>query len=243
MTPTLKLSDWWGLKLHFDSSDSQIVCPLFQFYCYSSASIAQLLIHILSTHTRMLSTQNLAMRNRRVDEVPPEAGDFARIVNGSLFSLNGGRSSESTFDLNRGHLYWITSVLNQFDKTPSAPIKFSERVPKPPTYSASANCGWIFEERVVDAATSPPACTYLLGPSLVKQNDLSPWMCLCCADLAKLHRSMTDNSICISYSTSSKILILVSLILHQLLYQSAALFRSMIYKLATTCALKMTKER
>ena len=84
------------------------------------------IIHILSTNTRMLSTENLAMRNRRVDEVPSEAGDFARIVNGSLFSLNGGRSSESTFDLNRGHLYWITSVLNQFDKTQSAPIKFSQ---------------------------------------------------------------------------------------------------------------------
>jgi hypothetical protein len=77
----------------------------------------------------MLSTQNLALRNRRVDEVPPEAGDFARIINGSLFSLNGGRSSESTFDLNGGHLYWITSVLKQFDKTPSAPINFSERFP------------------------------------------------------------------------------------------------------------------
>ena len=135
----------------------------------------------------MLSTQNLALRNRRVDEVPPEAGDFARIINGSLFSLNGGRSSESKFDLNGGHLYWITSVLKQFDRTPSAPIKFSER--------------------------------------------------------AKLHRSMTDNNICISYSTASKILILVSLILHQLLYQSAESFRSMIYKLATTYALKMTKER
>ena len=36
----------------------------------------------------MLSTQNLALRNRRVDEVPPDAGDFARIINGSLFSLS-----------------------------------------------------------------------------------------------------------------------------------------------------------
>ena len=102
--PTLKLSDWWGLKLHFDRVTHKVVCSLFQFHSYSSASIAQLIIHILSTHTRMLSTQNLAIRNRRVDEVPPEAGDFARIINGSLFSLNGGRSSESMFDLNRGHL-------------------------------------------------------------------------------------------------------------------------------------------
>ena len=131
--------------MHFDRVTHKVVCSLFQFHSYSSASIAQLLIHTLSTHTRMLSTQNLALRNRRVDEVPPEAGDFARIINGSLFSLNGGRSSESTFDLNGGHLYWITSVLKQFDRTPSAPIKFSER--------------------------------------------------------AKLHRSMTDNNICISYST------------------------------------------
>ena len=81
--------------MHFDRVTHKVVCSLFQFHSYSSASIAQLIIHILSTHTRMLSTQNLAIRNRRVDEVPPEAGDFARIINGSLFSLmkaNTGRN-------------------------------------------------------------------------------------------------------------------------------------------------------
>jgi len=131
-----------------------------------------------------------------------ESGDFARIINGSLFSLNGGRSSESTFDLNRGHLYWITSVLNQFDKTPSAPIKFSERFPKPPNYDSRANSGWgNWGAPCFNTQKFPRTCNYFFGPSLVKQNDLSPWMCLCCADLAKLHRSMTDNNICISYST------------------------------------------
>ena len=73
--------------MHFDRVTHKVVCSLFQFHSYSSASIAQLIIHTLSTHTRMLSTQNLAIRNRRVDEVPPDAGDFARIINGSLFSL------------------------------------------------------------------------------------------------------------------------------------------------------------
>ena len=144
----------------------------------------------------MLSTQNLALRNRRVDEVPSEAGDFARIINGSLFSLNGGRSSESMFDLNRGHLYWITSVLNQFDKTPSAPIKFSERFPKPPNYDSRANSGWgNWGACCFNAQKFPRTCNYFFGPSLVKQNDLSPWMCLCCADLAELQTTMSDNNV------------------------------------------------
>ena len=80
----------------------KVVCSLFQFLSYSSANIALLIIHILSRHTRMLSTQNLAIRNRRVDEVPPEAGDFARIINGSLLTLK---------TVNVGRLpWWITAA-------------------------------------------------------------------------------------------------------------------------------------
>ena len=185
--PTLKLSDWWGLKLHFDRVTHKVVCSLFQFHSYSSASIAQLIIHTLSTHSHVKYSE---------PGIKKQKGWW-------------GATWSRRF---RSHHKWLT-FLPQWG-------------PLVREYVWSERKSSLLDHECIKAVRQDTICA----------NQFF-WT------LSQLHRSMTDNNICINYSTASKILILVSLILHQLLYQSAESFRSMIYKLATTYALKMTKER
>jgi len=133
------------------------------------------------------------MADSRMQCVPQGAGDFARTLNGNTFALNGGRSSESAADRNRGQLHWITSVMQQFDCELKETIKFAKQNAKPQDYRPTAHDQFTNWGRACSfAEQQQPSCSYY-GPCLVKQNEQDNWMCYCCADIKRLEGNDLDN--------------------------------------------------
>ena len=79
----------------------------------------------------------------RITALPAAAGDIERQLNGQLYAVNGGRSRESVVDREKAQLFWITDVLQQFDrKELREVIDYSVEHPKPADYYPTSANNW-----------------------------------------------------------------------------------------------------